>query len=87
MNGTCSYATGTVGNNAQCRVGADINNGACRLPVAANQLQCDLEALDGRVVLVDENGDGEGRFRCETRDAALAQNIQIDCGVDGTSDQ
>jgi len=54
----------------------------CRVPVAANQLQCDLEALDGRIVIM-QNNQGEGRFRCETRDNATAQNISINCGTGG----
>jgi len=50
-------------------------------------MQCDLEALDGRIVIVDDNGNGEGRFRCETRNNATAQTIRIDCGNGGTSNQ
>lgn len=87
FNGTCSYASWFVGSNAQCRVGNDITNVACRVPVAWNQMQCDLEALDGRIVIVDDNGNGEGRFRCETRNAAIAQTMRIDCGNGGISDQ
>lgn len=86
LNGTCSYDSSFAGT-AQCRVGSDVNNSACRLAVNETQLQCDLEALDGRIILVDDNGEWEGRFRCETRDAEIAQTISIDCGDGGTSDQ
>ncbi len=86
-NGTCSYATSFIGN-AQCRVGSDITNVACRVPVPTTQMQCDLEALDGRIILVDtDNSEWEGRFRCETRDDVVAQELEIDCGESGVSDQ
>lgn len=35
---------------------------------------------------MDDNGEGEGRFRCETRDSAIAQTISIDCGDGGIGD-
>lgn len=85
LQGTCSYAASFVGN-AQCIVGSDAENAACRLPVSESQLQCDLEALDGRIILVDDDGEGEGRFRCETRDGKDAQTISIDCGNGGEGD-
>ncbi len=82
LNGTCTYASSFMGN-AQCSIGSDTNNTLCRVPVAETQLQCDLEALDGRIILVDDNWEGEGRFRCETRNANIAQKITIDCGQNG----
>lgn len=85
LNGTCSYASSFAGN-AQCSVGSDTNNALCRMPVAETQLQCDLEALDGRIILVDSNGEWEGRFRCETRNGAIAQELSIDCGQGGDGD-
>ncbi len=54
--------------------------------VSENQLQCDLEALDGRIILVEDNGEGEGRFRCETRNGIIAQELSIDCGPGGDGD-
>lgn len=85
INGTCRYDSSFNGH-AQCRVANDVNNPLCRLAVNESLVQCDLEALDGRIILVDDNGDGEGRFRCETRDGATAQNISIDCGEGGQGD-
>lgn len=85
VQGTCRYESAFNGH-AQCRVGNDINNPLCRLAVNESLLQCDLEALDGRIIIVDDNGDGEGRFRCETRDGVDAQTISIDCGIDGEGD-
>ncbi len=80
FNGTCSYASSFVGN-AQCRVGNDANNSACRLPISENGGQCEsLDALDGTIAIVDDNGDAESTFRCETVNGATAQNITIDCG-------
>ncbi len=85
LNGTCSYASSFAGT-AQCSVGTDINNNLCNVVVAENQLQCDLEALDGRIILVEDNGEGEGRFRCETRNGVIAQELSIDCGPGGDGD-
>lgn len=85
LNGTCSYASSFAGT-AQCSVGSDTNNPLCRLAVNETQLQCDLEALDGRIILVDDDNEGEGRFRCETRDGVIADIISIDCGNRGEGD-
>ena len=79
LNGTCSYASSFVGN-AQCRVGNDISNAACRLPASANAGQCDsLDALDGTIAIVDDNGDASSTFRCETVNGTTAQTVTIDC--------
>lgn len=57
VNGTCRYSASFNGN-AQCRVGNDTNNTSCRLAVSQTGYACDLEALDGRIVVVDAD-DGE----------------------------
>jgi len=79
LNGTCSY-TGWFAGTAQCSVGSDVNNPLCRLPVHETYIECDLDALDGRIIIVEDNGRGEARFRCETRDLVPAQTLSIDCG-------
>ena len=84
LSGTCSYASSFNGN-AQCRVWNDTNNISCRKDVSAASHACDLEALDGRVVIIDNNK-WEAQFRCDTHDHTLATQITIDCGIDGTAD-
>ncbi len=84
FNWSCNYTSSFVGN-AQCRVWNDTNNGLCRVPVSKSQLQCRLDTLDGRIILVNSDGEWEGRFRCETLNGATAQEIKIDCGTGGTS--
>lgn len=80
FNGICSYTTWFVGN-AQCKVGNDVNNVACRVPVALNAGQCkSLDALNGTIALVDGNNDAESNFRCETNNGVVAQQITITCG-------
>jgi len=80
LYGTCSYTWWFAGT-AQCSVGSDINNPLCRLPVNEIQIPCDLEARDGRIIIVDDNGRWEARFRCETQNFVPAQTLTIDCGA------
>jgi len=62
----CTYSSSFVGN-AQCKVGTDGTNPACRVPVSLNAGQCkSLEALEGTIALVDGNNDAESPLRCET---------------------
>lgn len=80
LTGTCQYATGFVGN-AQCRVANDTNNPVCRQPVSINAGMCrSLDALDGTLIILDDNNEASARFRCRTQDNVEAQNITIDCG-------
>lgn len=79
LNGICTYASSFSGT-AQCSVANDVNNPLCRLAVNETQLQCDLEALDGRIIIVDDNGEWAWRFICTTHNGERAQNISIDCG-------
>lgn len=80
FNGVCNYTSAFVGN-AQCKVGSDIANAACRVPISANAGQCrSLEALDGSIALIDEDNNAESTFRCETTNGTTAQNITLECG-------
>ena len=80
FNGICNYTAGFVGN-AQCKVGNDTNNVECRVPVSINAGNCEsLNALNGTVALVDENGDAESTFRCKTVNGTTAQTMTITCG-------
>ena len=84
FNGICNYTAGFIGN-AQCTVGNNTNPWLCRVPVSINAGNCEsLNALDGTVALVNENGDAESTFRCNTVNGTTAQTMKIDCG-NGTS--
>jgi len=79
FNGTCTYAWSFVGN-AQCKVGSDVTNAACRVPVSVNAGQCwALDALDGTIAIIND-GRADSTFRCETLNHTTAQTITIDCG-------
>lgn len=79
MQGTCHYTSAFVGQ-AQCKVGNDLTNPTCKVPVALDQGKCeDLDALDGSVLLVNDDDEAEGNFRCETVNGVEAP-ITIDCG-------
>ncbi|MEI6672250.1 MAG: hypothetical protein WCL02_02575 [bacterium] len=66
FNGICNYSSSYVGA-AQCKVGNDTTNGACRVPVSINAGNCkSLDALDGTIALVNQNGDASSTFRCTT---------------------
>jgi hypothetical protein len=84
LSGTCTYAAGFNGT-AQCSVGSDINNAACRWTPSSNQYLCDLEPLDGTVIIMD-NDEGEWEFRCHTHDYQPVNEITIDCWEDGEAD-
>jgi hypothetical protein len=48
-------------------VGNDISNAACRVPISVNAGLCeDLDARDGNIALVNEDGDAQSTFSCET---------------------
>ncbi|MFA6256223.1 MAG: hypothetical protein WC606_03490 [Candidatus Absconditabacterales bacterium] len=80
FNGICNYSGSFVGN-AQCKVGSDIANNDCRVPVSVTAGQCGaLDALDGTIAIANENSDAESTFRCETANHSTAQTITIDCG-------
>ena len=50
------------------------------MPVSASAGQCQsLDALDGTVLIVDDNGTAQGNFRCETTNG-ITGNITLDCG-------
>ncbi len=82
LQATCQY-TGNFVGNAQCRVGNDLNNLACKSPISITAGQCkSLEAEDGGVVILEEDdGDfvGESRFTCTTNNGITAQTMRIDC--------
>ena len=81
LNGTCTYASSFVGA-AQCDVAGNAPE-RCRVPISIHAGNCEsLDARDGTVALVDENGDAESRFRCTTVNGATAQTMTIDCWND-----
>jgi len=80
FNGICNYTTSFIGN-AQCRVGNDVSNAACRVPISVNAGLCeDLDARDGNIALINEDGDAQSTFSCTTVNGVRAQTMDIDCG-------
>lgn len=74
--GTCEYDEGFVGN-AQCIVG---NNACSPISASPNAGLCeDLTSEAWPVLIVDEDGEAVGNFRCETTNNVEAK-ITIDCG-------
>jgi hypothetical protein len=82
LQGNCQYS-GSTSAIAQCRVGNDLNNLACKKPISITAGQCkSLEAEDGSVVILEEddgNFVGESRFTCTTNNGITAQTMRIDC--------
>ena len=80
FNGVCNYAGGFIGS-AQCTVGNNTNPSLCKVPVSINAGNCwSLNALNGTVALVDENGNAESTFTCQTVNGTTAQTMTITCG-------
>lgn len=77
LNGTCSYTGGFAGT-AQCSVGSDVNNPLCRASVNETNVDCDLEP-ESRIVLVDDDGEGDVDFTCHTNNYQIVDSISIDC--------
>lgn len=80
FNGTCSYAAWFVGA-AQCRIGNDTANAACRVNVTPTAMQCTISP-SSTIVIVDgttNNFEGEKTYTCSTVGNTTA-TITLDCG-------